>query len=317
MPLLTVFTAPKPFTNPHIALIQRNALRSWMALGPAVQIALIGQEQGMTEVAREYGLLHLPEVQSNALGTPLVSSIFELGRSVNSSPFLAYVNADILLFPETITAVEELGKRMERFLLVGQRWDLEVKEALDFSGDWAAALRERMRRQGKLHVRAGSDYFIFPRQCFTEIPPFSVGRAGWDNWMIYFARKQGWPVVDGSGKLDVIHQSHDYSHLPNGQPHYRLPETGENIRLAGGRRTIFTLDDATHEWENGSLRPVHITARRFFRGLEVFPLLKHGNYALTQALFSLFHPRRAFKERQRQRAMAQAAAQSEGNQGGI
>ena len=317
MPLLTVFTAPKPFTNPHIALIQRNALRSWMALGPAVQIALIGQEQGMTEVAREYGLLHLPEVQCNALGTPLVSSIFELGRSVNSSPFLAYVNADILLFPETITAVEELGKRMERFLLVGQRWDLEVKEALDFSGDWAAALRERMRRQGKLHVRAGSDYFIFPRECFTEIPPFSVGRAGWDNWMIYFARKQGWPVVDGSGMLDVIHQSHDYSHLPNGQPHYRLPETGENIRLAGGRRTIFTLDDATHEWENGNLRPVHITTRRFFRGLEVFPLLKHGNYALTQALFSLFHPRRAFKERQRQRAMAQAAAQSEGNQGGI
>lgn len=317
MPLLTVFTAPKPFTNPHIALIQRNALRSWMALGPAVQIALIGQEQGMTEVAREYGLLHLPKVQSNALGTPLVSSIFELGRSVNSSPLLAYVNADILLFPETITAVEELGKRMERFLLVGQRWDLEVKEALDFSSDWAAALRERMRRQGKLHVRAGSDYFIFPRECFTEIPPFSIGRAGWDNWMIYFARKQGWPVIDGSGMLDVIHQSHDYSHLPNGQPHYRLPETGENIRLAGGRRTIFTLDDATHEWENGSLQPVRITARRFFRNLEVFPLLKYGNYALTQILFSLFHPRRAFKERQRQRALAQAAAQSEGNQGGI
>ncbi len=32
-PALTLFTAPKPFTNPHIALIQRNAFRSWQALG--------------------------------------------------------------------------------------------------------------------------------------------------------------------------------------------------------------------------------------------------------------------------------------------
>ena len=34
MSFLTIFTAPKPFTDPHINLIQRNALRSWLALGP-------------------------------------------------------------------------------------------------------------------------------------------------------------------------------------------------------------------------------------------------------------------------------------------
>ena len=46
MPLITLFTAPKPFTNPHIALIQRNALRSWQALGTEVEVLLIGQEEG-------------------------------------------------------------------------------------------------------------------------------------------------------------------------------------------------------------------------------------------------------------------------------
>jgi hypothetical protein len=32
MPLITLFSAPKPFTDPHIALIQRNALHSWTLL---------------------------------------------------------------------------------------------------------------------------------------------------------------------------------------------------------------------------------------------------------------------------------------------
>ena len=32
MTLLTIFTAPKPFTHPHINVIQRNAIRSWMQL---------------------------------------------------------------------------------------------------------------------------------------------------------------------------------------------------------------------------------------------------------------------------------------------
>ena len=30
------------------------------------------------------------------------------------------------------------------------------------------------------------------------MPDFAIGRAGWDNWMIYHARQQGWPVIDGT-----------------------------------------------------------------------------------------------------------------------
>ncbi len=63
-----------------------------------------------------------------------------------------------------------------------------------------------MREHGSLHSRTGSDYFIFPRACFKDIPDFTVGRAGWDNWMIYQARRQGWDAVDCSEDLDIIHQ---------------------------------------------------------------------------------------------------------------
>ena len=33
VPLITIFTAPKPFTDPHIDVIQRNAIQSWLQPG--------------------------------------------------------------------------------------------------------------------------------------------------------------------------------------------------------------------------------------------------------------------------------------------
>lgn len=303
MPLMTLFTASKPFLDPHTDLIQRNALKSWQALGEDVQVVLIGDEPGIGAVAREYGFVHLPEVGVNELGTPLISSIFALGRGVNDSPYLAYINADIILFPEFTRLAALVGSLRDRFLMVGQRWDLDVRESLDFTGSWADSLRQRARMTGKLHARAGSDYFIFPRACFQQIPDFAVGRAGWDNWMIYHARREACEVVDCTADLDIIHQNHDYRHLPGGQAHYRLPETGENIRLAGGRRTILDLDSATARLVDGCLEPMPDTRERRLREYINRPLLTRGNYGLTQLRFALFHPQKAWKERQRRREM--------------
>ncbi len=72
--------------------------------------------------------------------------------------------------------------------------------------------------------------------------------------MIYQGRRQGWKVIDASGSITVIHQDHDYSHLPEGKPHYRLPESGENVRLAGGKRTIFHLEDCDYRLVDGQLK---------------------------------------------------------------
>ena len=310
LPYLTLFTAPKAFTDPHTSLIQHNAFRSWRALGDSVSVVVVGGEEGIEEAAKAYGFTHRPDVRLNSMGTPLISSIFELGRQENDSPFLAYVNADILLFPEMLDVIQTVASQAEQFLMIGQRWDLEVTEPLTFDGDWVSSLKQTMHKDGKLHWRTGSDYFIFPRSCFLDIPDFSVGRAGWDNWMIYQARRQGWLAVDCSKELDIIHQEHDYRHLPDGKPHYRLPETGENIRLAGGRRTIFVLDDASHCLVNGKLKKIPLSRTRFWRELQNAPLLNSGNYALTQKLFQLLHPGKAKIEKRKQDEMNQKLANS-------
>ena len=99
MPLLTLFTAPKPFEDAHIDIIQRNALRNWLALGDEVEVVVVGNEVGIAEVCEELGIRHLPDVRCNEMGTPLISSIFDDARGENDSPFLMYSNADILFLP--------------------------------------------------------------------------------------------------------------------------------------------------------------------------------------------------------------------------
>ncbi len=295
-PFLTIFTAPKAFSDPHIALIQRNAIQSWQHLGDEVQVLLIGDEPGMAAFAAEAGLRQLPAVARNAQGTPLVSSIFSLARQFSTAPLLAYLNADILLTPAFLSIARQVYEQTKKFLLVGQRWDLELTSPLEFSAGWDERLLELVHQRGRLHPPGGSDYFIFPRTCFVKIPRFSIGRAGWDNWMFYHARQQRWPLVDASSSLTVIHQDHDYSHLPGGQPHYNLPESYENLRQAGGRRTIFTLLDADNTLVEGKLQPLPLRGRRLWRYLETYPLVYWKSYPLAELTFALFHPLKAFGE---------------------
>ncbi len=293
-PILTLFSAPKPFTHPHIRTIQRNAIQSWLALGADVQVILIGAEEGLAETAAELGTQHLPNVQRNASGTPLVSSIFDLARQASNSPLLAYINADILVQPNFLSGARQAAQQREQFLLVGQRWDLDVRTPMDFCNGWLERLQADLSARGRLHSRGGSDYFIYPRQCFTQMPDFAIGRAGWDNWMIYEARRQGWACVDATDTIQIIHQDHDYSHLPQGQAHYRLPETYENVRLAGGKRTIFTLIDTDACLKNGVIAPAKPSPKKFWRDVETFPLIRLHSYALAQLTYAVFHPKGAW-----------------------
>ena len=296
MAFLTIFTTPKPFIRPHIAMIQRNALQSWLELGSEVEVLMIGEEEGTATIAEELHIQHLPVVERNTYGTPLVSSIFELARNASDSPLLAYVNADILLFPDFLEAARLALQEMKAFLLVGQRWDLAVEQPIDFSTGWQADLKVDLKQRGRLHPRGGSDYFIYPRSYFQNMPAFAIGRAGWDNWMFYEARQCGWPLVDATQQIQIIHQDHDYGHLPNGQSHYRLPETEENVRLAGGKRTVFNLLDVNWMMAGNRIEPVKVSREKFWREVEIFPLIRLHSKKLGNLFYAIFHPQRAYRE---------------------
>ena len=270
MSLITLFSAPKPFTDPHIAMIQRNAIKSWTLL-PDVEVVLLGDEEGLTEAARDLGVKHVAHVECNANGTPLISSMFTLARENSNSDLLCIINTDMVLMPDFVEAAKKVKGLRSEFVLLSQRWDLDVITSLDFSGDWSRGLRSMVHGQGQLHRPAGSDFFLFPKSCYADIPAFTIGRAGWDNWMIYKARKENWAVIDCTPSVMIVHQNHDYSHLPGAKPHYDHPDTNENIRLAGGQANVrYTILDATHQLVGDTLARPKLTSLRFTRKFELF-----------------------------------------------
>ncbi|MFN2264174.1 MAG: glycosyltransferase family A protein [Anaerolineales bacterium] len=269
MTFLTVFTAPKPFTNPHTATIQRNAIRSWMHLGDDVEVLLMGDEDGMAELSREYQIRHFPGVKCSQEGTPYINSMFEVARTESDAPFLAILNADIILMPDFVEAAKKVAAQVKDFLFLGRRWDLDIEQELEFNPGWEYRLQEEVDACGILHGPVGSDYFLLPRHLLHDMPEFTIGRSGWDNWTIYHAVESGWPVVDVTQSAMVIHQNHDYSHLPGNKPPYDLPETKKNIQIAGGVKRMYTILEANTILVDGSLKPAPVSLPRLLHRLEL------------------------------------------------
>jgi hypothetical protein len=269
MTFLTVFTAPKPFTNPHIANIQRNAIQSWMHLGPEVEVYLMGDEPGMAEVASEFKIRHFPEVKCTDEGTPYIDSMFEMARNASEAPYLAILNADIILMLDFVEAAKQVASLAERFLFLGRRYDLDVEQELDFDPGWEVRLRKQVDQNGILHGPVGSDYFLVPRDLLKDMPQFAIGRSGWDNWTIYHAVKSGWQVVDVTRSAMIVHQNHDYSHLPGNKPPYDLPETKENITIAGGLKSMYTILEANKILVDGELKPAPMSIPRLLHRIEL------------------------------------------------
>lgn len=231
MPHLTVFSIPKGFVDPHVSLIQRNALASWRSLGPEVEVLLMGDDPGVAEAAAEYGATHVGDPTVNEFGTPLLDWAFGEAAARGSGDLLCYVNADIVLLEDFLAATKRLPR--EGHLAIGQRWDCDIRSPLDFSSE-GGSLAQWARSNGHLDLGRGSDYFVYPRSTDFGLPPFAVGRPGWDNWMMGRTLELGLPLIDMTAVTTVIHQNHDYGHVADRRgSDWEGPEAERNRRLGG------------------------------------------------------------------------------------
>lgn len=269
--MLTIFTLPKPFRG-HTGVIQGNAGRNWRALDATWEILLCGEEDGLDEFAAEIQAQRVPDVEKNEFGTPLLSSAFALAQQGATFPLVMYVNADIMFLPDLHEAIRKLSQE-SIFLASGRRWDMSITRPLDFTeGGWAARLAADVETNGVLHSPSGMDYFIFPRGSI-DLPPFAVGRPGWDSSLIYKTRFSGVPVIDCSAAITTIHQNHDYSHSVFGvADSVRGPEYRRNLQIAGGVSRMMTLRDADRVLDAGGIRLPSGLRRLYTSRLLWYPL---------------------------------------------
>ncbi len=272
--MLTIFAIPKPFQE-QIETIQRNAIISWTKLNPRPQIILFGDEIGTAEIASELNLQHIRDIECNPQGTPLVNSAFALAQKLAQGNLLTYINSDIILLGDFTAAVDKLS--WNRFMMSGQRWNVDLDQPLAFSNpNWENQLRDLAKNSGKLEGVQAMDYFIFPQGLYQQLPPFAVGRPGWDNWMLYQALKLGIPVIDATPAITAIHQNHDYNHHPQGkQGAYQGEEAKRNKELIGGEDyTYFRLDLASWLMTSQGVQLVHWNKEKLLRCLEMLPFIQ-------------------------------------------
>ncbi len=271
--MLTLFAIPKGFRG-EFDQIQRNAITSWTLLEPKPEIILLGDDEGTAEVAKEFGVKHVSGVERNDYGTPLLSSLFEIAQRVGAGSLFAYVNADIILLDDFMKTIQQIP--FQRFMLTGQRWNLDFNEAIAPNPGWTEQLRHRAMTLGALEGPQAMDYFVFTRNTYTHIPPFAIGRLCWDNWMVYSALNLNIPLVDATEAIVAVHQNHDYNHHPDGKKGVFLGEEAQqNLQLLGGKHyTYFMLDLADWQITPQGLRKPLLSWQRLDRRLDMLSLTR-------------------------------------------
>lgn len=250
--MLTLFSVQRAFRG-ATGIIQNNALGSWARLGASCEVILFGDEPGVAEAAARHGVRHYSNVARNEYGTPLLDDIFAKASQISQRPLLCMLNADIILVDDFLPAVERAISRLSPSLMISSRFNFPLEHELSFEPGWDRALRLAARAAGRMYPAGGSDIFVFTRGLFQAVPPFAIGRGFWDNWLIRESGVRGAPVIDATSTVTAIHQDHDYGHVP-GVPAdsrddrhvYTTEEGHRNLLLAGGRRRLHTVLDASH-----------------------------------------------------------------------
>ncbi len=252
--MISFYTIPKGFSG-HIGVIQRNAIRSWLALRPKIEILLLGDDPGTAEFAAANGLTHLPGIDRNEFGTPLLSSVIEKGEAAASNPIVCWINADIILMSDFLPAVRLALESAPGSLVIGRRRNLRVDEELDFAGDWESPLLGRARKEGEL---SGVDFMVHPRGLWGSIPPFALGRSSHEKWLIWRSHDRGVSIVDITQCARVIHQDHHYQSQGVAVPVRQFRSGAEgtrNLELGGGPGHLQNIYDADYTLVGGRLRP--------------------------------------------------------------
>ena len=274
--MITFFTSLKPFRG-TTAVQQCNALRSWYHAVPGSEIIVFGATEGDDEVLAEVNAKYRPDIARNEFGTPLISAMFAEAQRMGRHFLLCYINGDILLLPDFAAAVTRLAK-WKTFAAVGQRWDLDWAEPIDFArADWSEQLRATVTERGRQRDAAAMDFFAFRSSAVGPLPAFAIGRPAWDNYLVKHLLRRQVPIVDLSDVVVPIYQNHDHAHVAQRRGRsWEGPEADVNRKLAraefpGFDPQYYTIRNAQWVMLRSAILPALSPQRAWWRFLATIP----------------------------------------------
>lgn len=277
---MIIFTVPKPFIG-KFAIIQENAINSWLSIKPKPKIVLLGNEVGISTFCKLKHIKQIPYIKKNKYGSPLLNDIFNKIQKMFKDQTYMYINTDIILQNLPTSIIKDLTNKFDRFLIVGKRYEMNVDKKLD-----TIEIKQLSTTNLKQKNDSWIDYLIFTPGIFSKIPPFALGKTFYDKWLIWFSKTIGCPVVDLTIKIKAIHQSHQY--FKSTKYIWEGRETLNNLKIAGGFSHGRTISDADFKFtkknklikikKNWFISFKYKLMEPFDRMLFIYPLLMKMRY---------------------------------------
>ena len=252
--MITIFSTPKDFTG-EFDIIQRNAFSSWRALSRNIEIIIMGKSKGAKVVTKEIGALYIPDIPLTKQGTPTISGLFNVAENFGNNNYYCFLNSDIILSPSFIDAFQTIKKSKKKFLAVAQRYNIDIDSIIDFLNPTES---KRFYKSAEDNAKIGScsaiDIFCFTKNLYKNIPEFSVGRIGFDNWLVWKARRTFTPVIDMTSSTIIFHQNHSYKFrdFNNHSNTLKSDEAKMNYKLMG--TNALNINDANWFLDDGKVK---------------------------------------------------------------
>lgn len=124
-----LFTTLRPFTDAHVALIQRNAIGRWLTLEFMPQtFSWAARRRGRSGARIQF--VALAECRTNEEGMLMRSSMCQLARHVAEHELLCMINGGIIIPDNPYKALKRV--RLTQFVAVGRTYNLKIHGEIDF-----------------------------------------------------------------------------------------------------------------------------------------------------------------------------------------
>ncbi len=102
---VSILSSPKPWSG--IALQnQENAVKSWLALHPDIEVILYGDAPGTAEACKRLGVQHVPDIAATPQGVPYFGAIADHAAIHARHDLQCYVNCDILFTKDILNSIQ-------------------------------------------------------------------------------------------------------------------------------------------------------------------------------------------------------------------
>ena len=206
-PLLTLFTSWNQ--NSEKYLVHNLTVKNWLSLHPFVIPVIFTNETEVADECRRQGWEVFPVRVAAADGIPVLKYMYQDVMAAFNTTFYAYCNGDILFTDNLVDTLISLTKSIDIHkpsMIIGKRTNVDNVTEIEASnwGNLSAIAKSR----GKLFTGYAEDYFITPRSYpWKDIAEVVIGRRAYDNWLVFYSRKQKHTVIDATQTLLAVHQT--------------------------------------------------------------------------------------------------------------